>query len=196
MTDEDRSLASLLNSTNKTVFSTMDFSKLWKYDNYSSLIQRISYLKKTGKIIQLKKGFYQIEGRKIDELELANKLRTPSYISFETVLLREGIIFQWDNRITLAGKESISINVLNLKIIFRQLKDEILLNKNGVIKENNYYIATKERAITDTLYINPKFTFDNVRSLDFNKIKNLTKMYSKKSMLTAFEKLKNHAESY
>lgn len=196
MTDEKRTLPNLLNSTTKSVFDTQDFNKVWKYDNYRSLIRRISYLKKTGKIIQVRRGLYAISGRDVNELELANKLRTPSYITFETVLYREGIIFQWDKRITLAGKESIEFEILKKKIIFRQLKDSILLNGLGISKRDNYHTASKERAVLDMLYIDPSFTFDNLRSIDFGKMRRFTAIYNRKSIIGLIDKLKDHARSY
>lgn len=193
MTDEGRSLTSLLNSTTKTVFTTKDFNKIWKYENYNSLIQRLEYLSKTGKITRIRKGLYSINGRKVNELELANKLRTPSYISFETVLYQSGIIFQWDRKITLAGKESIRMRVIGLEIIFRQMKDEILLNNDGIRRKKNYFIASPERAVLDTLYINPDFHFDNLRPINFGKLEKLAENYNRQSIIKLVERLKKNA---
>ena len=195
MTDneQNRDLANLLNSTTKTVFTTKDFNKFWKYDNYASLIQRLGYLTKTEKLEKIKKGLYSIAGREVNEFELANKLRTPSYVSFETVLYKEGIIFQWNEKINLAGKESIELEVMDWKVVFRQVKDAILLNKKGIRKEHNYYIASPERAVLDMLYINPKFTFDNLRPLDFSEVERLVDIYGRQSMEDVMEELKNYA---
>lgn len=196
MTDKTRDIQNLIATTDKTVFNTDDLNKFLQYENYRSLIRRINYLNKTGKIIQLKRGLYSIRGRPINEFELANKIRTPSYISFETVLLREGIIFQWDNRITLAGNESIEYEINGHIILFRQLKQDILLNKNGVEQEENYFIASKERALLDMLYINPSFQFDNLRNIDFEKIDFLLTIYNRKNLVKIVKKLKAHAQSY
>lgn len=196
MTDKTRDIQNLIATTDKTVFNTDDLNKFLQYENYRSLIRRINYLNKTGKIIQLKRGLYSIRGRPVNELELANKIRTPSYISFETVLLREGIIFQWDNRITLAGNESIEYEINGHIILFRQLKQDILLNKNGVEQEENYFIASKERALLDMLYINPSFQFDNLRKINFEKIDFLLAIYNRKNLVKIVKKLKAHAQSY
>ncbi len=54
---------------------------------------------------------------------------------------------------------------------------QILTNINGIKKEDNYFIATKERAVLDILYVNDNFYFDNLRSLDFKKAKSLISIY-------------------
>jgi len=196
MIDKADRLQQLFTSTSKTAFTTRDLNNIWKYSNYDSLIKRIQYFTKTKKLKKIKKGLYAIEGREINELELANKFRTPSYISFETVLHKEGIIFQWDKRITLAGKVSIQIEADDKNIVFKQIKDSILLNSSGIKEENNYYIATKERALLDMLYLNPSFQFDNLRSVDFDKIKNLLNIYDKKNLINIVSDLKKYAQSY
>ncbi len=196
MTDNDRSLTTLATTTTKTVFTTHDLLKFWQYHNYTSLIQRISYLHQHGKLSQIKKGLYALPGRPVDEFELANKLRSPSYLSFETVLYRHGIIFQWNTTITLAAKESITLRVSNHTILFKQVKDEILLNKTGIIQEHNYAIATPERAIADMLYINGQFPFDNLRSVDFEVLAKIAEIYDKKSVIAGVKKLHIYARSY
>ncbi|MBU0578684.1 hypothetical protein KKE34_00785 [Patescibacteria group bacterium] len=185
----DRSLAGLLSLTTKTVFTTQDLAKLWRYKNYMSLIMRLEYLKKTGQLIKIRKGLYQIKGRAVNELELANKLRTPSYISFETVLFREGAILQWDRRITLAGAESISFKIQGQKIIFRQLQEKILLNNLGIVQEGNYFIAILERAVLDMIYLAPKFYFDSLDRVDFNLLHKLASLYEKKSIINLVKKM-------
>jgi hypothetical protein len=188
--NDKRPFEVLLTTTNKTVFTTQDLQKIWRYSNYRSLITRINYYAKTDKLTKLKLGLYSITGIKINEFELANKLRTPSYVSFETVLHREGIIFQWDSRITLAGKESKTFNINNTAVVFRQIKDNILFNKMGVVPEETYFIATKERAILDTLYTSPNFFFDNLRTVNFDKLLEMANLiYKVKALEKTVKKL-------
>jgi len=196
MTDQNRSVSYLLTSTNKTVFTTGDLNKIWKYENYRSLIKRIGDLNKSGALIQIRKGLYTIDGLRVNELELANKVRTPSYISFETVLYKEGIIFQWDTQVTLASKESFSTLVGGTQLIYRKLKDNILLNGVGVFETDNYHIATKERAVLDMLYIDSNFHFDNLRSINFEKLQQLKSIYNSKKLNVVVKKLEGYARSY
>jgi len=159
-------------------------------------MHRIQYLNKTNKIVKLKQGLYTFTGRPVNSLEMANKLRTPSYISFETVLQKEGVIFQWDKRITLASNQSTKLTVADTSIVFRKLKTNILLNQQGIIKQNNYFIACKERAILDTLYINSSFTFDNLRGVNFDKLKQFLNIYQTVSLTLVLNKLEQYAKSY
>jgi predicted transcriptional regulator of viral defense system len=191
-----KNLLNLLTNSTKTVFTTQDFNKIWQYKNYRSLIQRISYLTKTGKLQRLQRGLYAITNRPVNDLELANKLKTPSYISFETVLYKEGVIFQWDNRITLAGQDSREMQIQERTIVFRKIKDEILLNPTGIIQKGNYAVASKERALLDMLYIAPNFTFDNLRGIDFEIIRGLLNIYSRDSIKKVIRKLEEYAGSY
>jgi hypothetical protein len=195
MVDQNRTIQYLLNSTDKTVFTTQDLNKIWQYESYNSLIHRIQYLNKTNKILKLKQGLYSFTGRPINQLEMANKLRTPSYISFETALIQHGVIFQWDNKITLASNQSVTLTVADTDIVFRQLKDHILLNQQGIIKQSNYFIAGLERAILDILYINSSFTFDNLRAVDFDKARQLLPMYQTSSLTAVLNKLEHYAKS-
>jgi len=193
MTDKGNKLQQLLTSSTKTVFTTGDIGKIWRYENYNSLIKRIEYFLKTDKLLKIKKGLFAINGREIDNFELANKLRQPSYISFETVLYREGLIFQPTNSITLASKESIRISLHKQKFLYRQLKDEILLQKKGILEKNNCFFASKERALLDILYISPSFSFDNLRNLDFAKIQSLLPIYQRSSLQKIIKKLQKYA---
>lgn len=179
----------LLVNTSKTVFSTRDVENILRPNSSDSLYRSIDYYTKTSKLIQIKKGFYIIPGRNVNIFELGNKLRTPSYISFESVLAEEGVIFQWDNKITLSSKESINMEVMDTKFVFRQLKDSILLNKKGITEKDNYYIASKERALLDILYINPKFMFDNLDGINFEMCKKLLNVYNRKSLVKIIDKL-------
>jgi len=192
----NKGVEKLLVTTNKTVFTTSDLNKIWQLANYRSLIRKINYYSKKGKLKKIKRGVYSIPERPVNEIELANKLRSPSYISFETALHNEGIIFQWDKRITLASKASESININGATTLFRKIKEEILLNSKGIKKENNYFIADKERALLDMIYINPKFSFDNLRSVDFKKCRNYLSIYKRKSLEKKVSKLEKYAESY
>ncbi|OGC52110.1 hypothetical protein A2982_01285 [candidate division WWE3 bacterium RIFCSPLOWO2_01_FULL_39_13] len=196
MTDDRDKLQLLFTSSSKTVFTTRDFGNVWGYTHYDSLLERVEYFTKTNKLKKLRKGLYAIEGRKINEFELANKIRTPSYISFETVLHKEGVIFQWDRRITLASKESLQMEINGYKIVFRQVKDSVLLNKTGINEESNYFIASKERALLDMLYISSSFQVDNLRGIDFDAVENLLPIYGQKKLNKIVKGLKKHAGSY
>lgn len=152
--------------TSKTVFSIDDLAQIWAGLSRDSLWDKIKYLLKSNKIISLKRGLYALPDREIDEKELGTKIKTPSYVSFYTVLLEAGIIYQYDESIYLASNNSDEIVVKKKRFVFKKLKDEVLFNPKGIVTNSNYQIASAERAYLDTLYLNPGQGFDNEQKLD------------------------------
>lgn len=167
---------------NKTVFTLDELSYIWGIVNDQVLWNKVNYLTKVGKLRRLAQGIYGLESRNPDPFELGNKFRKPSYISFDTVLAREGIIFQYSEAIYLAAQNSLRAKIDNKNYIYRKLKDEILLNPAGIKKEKNYSIASVERAYLDTLYLNPRAYFDKEEKLDFTMCLELVKIYGLDSL--------------
>jgi len=79
----------------------------------------------------------------------------------------------------LAKKEA---KVLGQKIIYYQLKPEILFNPLGIEKKDNYNLASKERAISDSLYISPALAFDNLKNIDPKRLLEISKIYENKRL--------------
>ena len=129
-----------LYQNSKTVFTIKEVSQLFPDLSYQSLKDRLSYAVKTKKLLKPRRGIYTKIN--FNFLELANKIYTPSYISLETVLLKEGLIFQEKKEITLVSYLTRTIKINNEIIIsYRKIKDEILNNLKGIKKENHYFIA-------------------------------------------------------
>ena len=85
-------LAKILRS-NQSVFTFKDVILLWGETDPRQAKKRIYRYVKARKLYSIRRGIYAKDGN-YDRLELANKIFLPSYISFETVLAKEGIIFQ------------------------------------------------------------------------------------------------------
>lgn len=169
----------------QTVFSFKEISLIFPDISYNNLKRRLSYYVSVGKLKKLRKGIYSKEN--YNPLELATKIYTPSYISLETVLEKEGIVFQKYKGIFVISYLTRTIKLNSFEIIFRKLPEEILINKNGVVEENNYFIAIKERAFLDAIYLYKNYHFDNLGVLDWEKIMELKNIYKNK----AFEKRVN-----
>ncbi|MHB8362427.1 MAG: hypothetical protein ACYDBX_02305 [Patescibacteria group bacterium] len=162
----------------RTIFDVNALGYYLNISNSNTLKKRIYRLTKSNKLTRLQRGLFYISLKNYISFELANKLLTPSYISFETVLLSSGFIFQPYTSIFSAGDISKTYFIENKKYIYRRLNPEILTNLNGIFKKDNYFIATPERAVLDMLYINDNFYFDNLRSLDFSKAKSMVSIYT------------------
>jgi hypothetical protein len=175
MTKKGEYLDILLRS-NKTVFSTKDVALLWGEKSEGAARVRLSYYVKTKKLIRVHRGLYA-KDKNYNKFELANKIYTPSYVSFETVLVGAGFIFQFYGQTFVASYLSREIIVDDQIYIFKKIKDSILTNKSGIEINENYYIASPERAFLDILYSHKDYYFDNLSSLNWDKVYEILPIY-------------------
>ncbi len=180
-------LSTLLRS-DKSVFTIKDIALLWQEADTSTSRVRLNYYVKKGSLYHLRRGLYA-KSKEYNQLELATRIFTPSYISFETVLTKEGLIFQYQKTITMASYLTREINIKNQLYSFKKIKDSVLINNAGVVNEGQTSVATKERAFLDTLYLNSNYHFDNLRSIDWDKIHDLQPIYNNQRMTKVVNKL-------
>lgn len=165
----------------QTIFTSNDVSLLWKISDTNFINKKLYRYVKSHKLFRIRKSIYS-KDKDFDKKELATKIFIPSYISFETVLAKDGLIFQCYNQIFAASYQTKTINILNQEYCYRKLKDEILLNVAGIENKNNINIATAERAFLDMLYINKNFYFDNLSVLNWDKVFYLLPIYKNKTL--------------
>lgn len=163
------------------VFSLTELSLKFPQIKYVNLKRRINNLVVTDKLLNPVRGIFAKDGYNL--MELACKVYTPSYISVETILLEAGVVFQKYDNVFVISYVSRELNVDGKKIIYRRLRDEILLNNFGIVLQNNYFVATKERAFTDAIYLYRDYHFDNLSGLDWNLVLKLAKIYKSKAMI-------------
>jgi len=164
-----------------TVFTPKDLALIWKDSNPKEIKRRIYRYVKAGKLYRIRRGFYA-KDKNYDRLELATKIYTPSYISFETVLAKAGIVFQYYGQIFVASYLSREITADNQAYVYRKMKDPILTNNAGIEIKNNYSIASPERAFLDTLYLYKEYHFDNLSPLNWEKVFDILPIYQNKKM--------------
>jgi hypothetical protein len=173
-------LESLLRSP-KTIFSTKDVVLLWGEQTESAVRVRLNYYVRTGKLIRVHRGFYA-KDKNYDRFELATRIYTPSYISFETVLTREGVNFQYYGNIFVASYVNREINADDQKITFVRMKDYVLSNTVGIGHKEGYAIATRERAFLDRIYVSKDYHFDNLANLNWNRVFEILPIYHNKRL--------------
>jgi predicted transcriptional regulator of viral defense system len=173
-------LETLLRSP-KTVFTTKDIALLWGEEVKNSVRVRLSKYAKSGKLIRLHRGVYA-KDESYDRFELATRMYTPSYISFETVLTRSGINFQYYGNIFVASYITRDIVVDGQKISFVRIRDDILSTVAGIDSYGGYSVATKERAFLDRIFVSKDYHFDHLDVLDWGKVFELLPMYRNKRM--------------
>lgn len=165
-----------------TVFTFKDISLIWGDVAADSVKAKINYYVKTGKLYPIRRGIYA-KDENYNKFELATKIYTPSYISLETVLIKEGVIFQYYKDIFVVSYLARKIVCDNQTYNFRKVKDTILANTLGLERKENYYIAKKERAFLDMLYLYKDYHFDNLESIDWEVCFELLPVYGKKNLV-------------
>ena len=164
-----------------TVFSTKDVRLLWRETKAQTVTNRLNKYVKAGKLIRLRRGIYAKDDA-YDRFEMATKIYTPSYISFETVLTREGVNFQYYETIFVASYVTREIEVLGQNIAFIHMKNYVLTNSVGIKHKGGYSIATKERAFLDRIYTSKDYHFDNLDGLNWDKVFEIASLYNNKRL--------------
>jgi hypothetical protein len=183
----------LLLHEKRSVFTTRDISLLWRSTDAVFTRKKIHRYVVAGKLHVIRRGVYA-KDIAYDPKECATRLYTPSYISFETVLAKAGIIFQYYTQIHVASYITREISVGKHVFAYRKIKNSILLSDVGIEKNNLYSIATPERAFLDTLYLNTQYHFDNTSSLDWQLIEKILPIYGgNKRMKKMIEQIRIHS---
>lgn len=178
-------LGVLLRSKN-SVFSTKDIALLWRDAQTGASQVRLNYYVKTGKLFRIRRGIYA-KDKDYDKYEFATKIFRPSYVSFETVLGSTGMTFQYYSQIFVASYVKREIKCDGQIYSFQKMKNSILNNPTGIDQTGEYAIASKERAYLDTIYRSKNYYFDNVRSLDWDKVFEILPIYNNKKMAKTVE---------
>lgn len=173
-------LEALLRS-DQTVFSSRDVALLWKESRRTVINDRLKKYVKAGKLIRVHHGFYA-KNEHFNRYELATKIYTPAYISFETVLTQEGINFQYYGNIFVASYLNREIKIEGQAINYVRMKEYVLCDTTGIEHKNGIAWATKERAFLDRLYVSKDYHFDHVNTLDWEKVFTILPIYHNKRL--------------
>jgi len=162
------------------------------------LRRRISYLVKKEELHPLRRGIYA-KDKKYDKLELANRIYTPSYISFETVLGRAGVTFQSYGQIFIASYLTRELKIDDQIYSYKKIKDSVLTRiqlPTGIEHNGIYSIATPERAFLDVVYLSKDYHFDNLSALNWEKVFEILPIFGnvemEKRVKAYYEQFKNN----
>lgn len=122
---------------------------------------RLNEWQNKGYIKKIRRGYYIFNDTNLDEQTLfliANKLYSPSYVSFEMAFSHYGLIPESVYGITSATtKKTIGYKTAFGEFIYHKIKPGLMFGYNlASYKNQNYKIAEIEKAILDYLYINPQ----------------------------------------
>lgn len=174
----------------KFYFSVEDLEDLLKIKRESARVLCSRYTK-NGFFVRLKRNFYVLNenwenfGRE-DLLKIANLLQIPSYISFMTALSVYEVTTQVprDFLESASLKRSIKTDTKGVIFNYYKLKKQYYF---GFIKKDNLFLATKEKAFVDAIYLYSfgKYKFDlaslDLDKLDKSKLKEVLKVFPQKT---------------
>lgn len=170
------------------VFTIEDLSALWNIPDRRVLLESIKYYLRTGRLKSVKRGVY-VTDKEHSDFELAQKLYAPSYISLQTALGFHGINFQSYESIYSVSLKRKKIKVENKVFNYHAVSEKIFWNPLGVEKKENYYLASPERAVCDTIYLLPRLGFDYLQKLDSQKLQDLVPLYGSQTLNQKVEKI-------
>ena len=181
------------NKVGQTVFKLADIGRLAGVRADRNLISAVSYYVKSGDLKRLSKGVYVLS-ESYSRYELGNKLRTPSYVSFYSVLQDKGVVFQPYNSVFLASLRSETKMIDGQKYVYRRINEKILLNPLGIESVGLVAVASLERAILDKIYLDGEEYFDNLKMVNWSKIEKLGRLvYKQKRILEYIKKVRKNA---
>ncbi len=168
---------------NQTVFTFKDIILLWGKGDVSTATVRVNYYVKKGELYRIRRGIYA-KDKNFNKLELATKIFTPAYVSFESVLAKAGVIFQFYSQIFVASYQTKELVCDGQAYAFKKIKNGILLNQTGIENKGCYFEAGRERAFLDVLYLNKDYHFDNLSLINWEKVFEILPIYKNKRMTT------------
>jgi len=179
-----------LSQSNSTVFSYNDLAYYFGTDK-NKLVSKVTYYTKKWYLYRIKRWLYALN-KDYNALELAIKLQKGSYISLETALKIYWVNFQYSSIIYVIWYKNEEVKIDNHVIIFKVINRKIRENFEWVVSKNNYLIASKYRAILDTIYLYKEFFFDNLDDIDWDELEKLSKIYNSKILEKRVMILKNN----
>ncbi|MCL4377821.1 MAG: hypothetical protein M1409_05480 [Actinobacteria bacterium] len=183
---------------NFPVFSIRDIEKI---EDKKFHRRRLNEWQKKNYIKKIIKGYYSFNDLEINEeilFEIANKIYSPSYISFEIALSYYELIPESVYKITSAStKKTYSFNTPVAKFDYKKIKESLFFGYEINNRDKySYKIASPEKTILDFFYINSHIRdIDHFENLRINK-NNFFKQVNEVRLFEYLEIFGNKSLSY
>ncbi len=170
--------SSTLLKDGRCLYHIQDLAVLWGINNPNTLHTTISRYIKRGILNNIYKGFYSTKSlSEINPLLLGlTSIHRYGYLSTESILIEEGVIFQDIKYITIVSDISKRFQINKNNFLVRKMKEIYLKNDIGIILKDGIRKAVLERAVADLLYFNPNYHFDNTKNINWKKVKDIQKI--------------------
>jgi predicted transcriptional regulator of viral defense system len=175
MTNSER--LKILIDSSRTVFTPQDLRLLWQEKAFNVRINASRMVKKR-LITRLAKGYYVIN-EKYNTYELANRIISPSYVSFQAALTFAGLSFQARDEIGSVAMLNYRKKVGGILYTYFAMKNSLFFIMNGIVTRDGFSIALPERAVLDSLYFGFLPDLDDADKLNKKYLLNLSAIYPK-----------------
>lgn len=176
---KDIDLIKKLTGFHKSYFTLSDLEKVLDLKR-ESLYVTLNRLVKSGILVRPAKNIYSLFNEPLDIEKIGSELYFPSYLSFEQALSQYSILSQIPYTVTFATiRPTKKMVIANVAVEYSHIKKELFF---GYALKNGKYIAEKEKALLDQLYMVSmgKRSID-IEELDLKDInKQLLEEYAKK----------------
>ena len=167
----------------KTVFNYADFRHVFPGIKDDNLRKYLLKAKENGILLNPLRWYRALPN--YDPKELACLIKQNGYISCQTVLFREGVIFQFmGNTLECVADRHVEYVIDNQNFKFYKIKPELLNNNIGIRDYENYRMATLERALCDYIYFFPKAGIDAPENINKIRLKQILPYYPKSTVLS------------
>lgn len=163
----------LRSAVRTNIFSVTDIITLFNDESLPLMRMQLSRFRKRKLVTQIKRELYCFDPEQVDEYELAPLLYHPSYISMESALNYYGIIPDVPQSVTSISPTttkkiktafgSYGYSKIDIKLFYGFTSIQSAKSKRF------YYLAEKEKAVLDYLYIRKITTVADLR-LDIKKL--------------------------
>ena len=147
-----------------------------KFKDYSNFYEKVKVEERNSNIIKIKRGLYS-DTPNVNEFAIGNILLSPSYISFETALSFYGLIPERVNVVKSASFKKNKIKLYKTKFgtyIYQDINKKAYPYGIESIQIDNQiiFIASKEKALTDTLSVlPPRKNINDIKALLFDDLR-------------------------
>lgn len=148
---ESYKMVEKLLTSSKSLLRSRDISLLLQVSNKRTREDLISRLLKSAILTQLERGKYMITKGSVSDFDISQFLYSPSYVSLETALNKYGILGQFPFEITaITLKKSLTKEILGKSYRYTHIQKKLY---TSYVKNENYLIASPEKALFDYLYL-------------------------------------------
>jgi predicted transcriptional regulator of viral defense system len=176
-----------LERLNKPFYSIADLEKITSLSR-KSLYVTLKRLVDRGILEKVGLGIYRLFTSKTSVEKIAASLYVPTYLSFESLLSRYGVLNLVPYTITFATtRKTKRITLLGRAIEYRQIKKELFW---GYEIKGGIYTAKPEKAFLDLVYLASK----GIASLDLDELD--TKKLSSKKVKEFSKKFPKYTQKY